>query len=58
MLQFEIKNFGENNWQRVSKSFFLSKLIDTFEVITPRLIEMLHGEEIVGYDCVYRIQNT
>ncbi|MGD8664004.1 MAG: hypothetical protein PVH37_29020 [Desulfobacterales bacterium] len=58
MPRFEIKNFGENHWQKVSEKFFLIKLTDNYEMITPILIEMLYGEEIVGYDCVYRIKNT
>jgi hypothetical protein len=58
MSKFEIKNFGENEWERVSKKFFLSKLKNTFEVISPILLEMFQGKEIVGNDCFYRIQDT
>ena len=37
--KFEIKNFSDNDWNRVSEKDFLLKLVDTFELITPVLSE-------------------
>ncbi len=55
--QFEIKDFIENDWKKVSEKEFLVKLVDTFELITPVLNEMFQGKEISTRDCIYRIQN-
>lgn len=58
MPQFEIKNVGDNGWQKISEEVFITKLIDNFKIISPILIEMLQGKEILSCDSVYRIQDT
>lgn len=55
---FEIKNFGGNDWNEVSEKEFLLKLADTFERITTILSEMFLGKEISTRDCIYRIQKN
>ena len=54
--QFEIKNFSENDWNRVSEKDFLFELMDTFELITPVLSDLLQGKEIITNFCIYRIK--
>jgi hypothetical protein len=54
--KFEIKNFSENDWNRVSEKDFLFKLMDTFELITPVLSDLLQGKEIITNFCIYRIR--
>jgi hypothetical protein len=54
--KFEIKNFSENDWNRVSEKDFLFKLMDTFELITPVLSDLLQGKEIITNFCIYRIK--
>ena len=54
--KFEIKNFNENDWNRISEKDFLLKLVDTFELITPVLSDLLQGKEIVTDLCIYRIK--
>ena len=53
--QFEIRNFGENDWNEVPEKEFLLKLADTFERIAPILSEMFQGKEISTPNCIYRI---
>ena len=54
--KFEIKNFSENDWNRISEKDFLLKLVDTFELITPVLSDLLQGKEIITNFCIYRIR--
>ena len=54
--KFEIKNFSGNDWNRVSETDFLLKLVDTFEPITPVLSDLLQGKEIITNFCIYRIK--
>lgn len=54
--KFEIKKFSENDWNRISEKDFLLKLVDTFELITPVLSDMLQGKEIITNFCIYRIR--
>lgn len=54
--KFEIKNFSDNDWNRVSEKDFLLKLVDTFELITPVLSDLLQGKEIITKFCIYRIK--
>lgn len=56
MPQFERKNLGGNDWEKMSEKEFLLKLADSFIQITPMLSEMLKGNEISAEDCIYRIQ--
>jgi len=53
--QFEIRNFGETDWNKVPEKEFLLKLAATFERIAPILSEMFQGKEISTRDCIYRI---
>ena len=53
--KFEIKKFSDNDWNRVSEKDFLLKLVDTFELITPVLSDLLQGKEIITNFCTYRI---
>jgi hypothetical protein len=54
--KFEIKNFSENDWTRVSEKDFLFKLVDTFELITPVLSDLVQGKEIITNFCIYRMK--
>ena len=54
--EFEIKNLNEDDWNRISEKDFLLKLVDTFELITPVLADLLQGKEIVTNLCIYRIK--
>ena len=54
--KFEIKNFSDNDWNRVSEKDFLLKLLDTFELITPVLSDLIQGKEIITKLCIYRIK--
>ncbi len=54
--KFEIKNFNENDWNRISEKDFLLKLVDTFELITPVLSDLFQGKEIITNFRTYRIK--
>ena len=54
--KFEIKNFSENDWNRISEKDFLLKLVDTFELITPVLSELFQGKEIITNFRIFRIK--
>ena len=54
--KFEIKNFSENDWNRISEKDFLLKLMDTFELITPVLSDLIQGKEIITNYRIYRIK--
>jgi hypothetical protein len=56
--QFEMKDFIQNDWKKVSEKEFLTKLAETFELIAPVLIEMFQGKEILTRDWIFRIQTS
>lgn len=56
MSKFEIKNFENDNWQRVSEVSALGILQKNFEQVTPKITEMLYGKEIETPDGVLRIK--
>ncbi len=54
---FEVKKFGEENWQEVSEKRALEKLIDSFDPVSPIIKKMLQGSEVVAEAEVYRIRS-
>jgi len=52
--RYEFKNLGENKWQTVSEKIVMQKLVDNFNPVTPIIIKMLSGEEIVTAQGIYR----
>jgi hypothetical protein len=52
--RYEFKNLGENKWQTVSEKIVMQKLVDNFNPVTPIIIKMLSGEEIVTSQGIYR----
>jgi hypothetical protein len=55
--QYEFKDFGSDDWQKVSESFVLEKLVDVFDPLTPLLAKMLKGKEISIPEGIFRIKN-
>ena len=53
---FEFKSLGEDKWQKVSEKMVLEKLIEYFDPITPVLIRMFEGDEIVTRREIYRVR--
>jgi hypothetical protein len=54
---FEVKKFGENNWQEVPEKMVLEKLVDYFNPVTPVITKLLQGNEVVAETEVYRIRS-
>ena len=53
---FEVKKFGEENWQEVTEKTALEKLVDHFNLVTPIISKMLKGNEVVTETEIYRIR--
>jgi hypothetical protein len=54
---FEVKKFGEDNWQEVPEKMALEKLVDHFNPVTPVIHKMLQGNEVVAETEIYRIRS-
>jgi hypothetical protein len=54
---FEFKKLGEDRWQKASEKMVLEKLIEYFDPITPVLMRMFEGNEIVTRREIYRVRN-
>jgi hypothetical protein len=53
---FEVKKIGEDTWQKTSEKMVLEKLIEYFDPITPALMRMFEGNEIVTRREIYRVR--
>jgi len=53
---FEVKDFDTDNWQWLSEVSALSILQKNFEQVTPKITEMLNGEEIKTPDGILRVK--
>ena len=54
--QFEVKFENENDWKKIPEKDLLLKLHQAFAVVTPILLRMFEGEEIVTASAKYRIR--
>ena len=57
MSQFQVKYLDEDDWQEVSETFVLEKLVGVFDRITPLLSEMIRGKEIITPEGFFRMKN-
>jgi len=55
--QYEFKDSNAEDWQQVSETFVLEKLVDVFDPLTPLLSEMLEGKEVITSEGVFRIKS-
>ena len=55
--QYEFKDSNRDDWQKVSESFVLEKLVDIFDPLTPLLAEMIQGKEIITPEGIFRMKN-
>jgi len=53
---FEVRKLGEANWRRASEKMVLEKLAECFDPVSPIIVEMLQGNEIVARQEIYRIK--
>jgi hypothetical protein len=55
--QYEFKDFNSDDWQKVSETFVLEKLVDIFDPLTPLLAEMVQGKEVITSEGFFRLKN-
>ncbi len=55
--QYEFKDSNRDDWQEVSETIVLGKLVDVFGRLTPLLSEMLQGKEIITPEGIFRMKN-
>ena len=48
--QYEFKDSNSDDWQRVPEKLVLEKLVDVFDPLTPLLVEMIQGKEVLIYN--------
>ena len=63
MSQFQVKYLDEDDWQEVSETFVLEKLVGVFDRITPLLAEMIRGNlsadpDSLGLSPSYQLHRT
>lgn len=57
MNQFEVKYFDEDaDWMKVSERLAMERISDYFDHVSPVLMELLAGKEIVTSDAIIRIK--
>jgi hypothetical protein len=55
--QYEFKDSNSDDWQSVSETLVLEKLVDVFDPLAPLLSEMLQGKEIATPEGIFRMKN-
>ena len=55
MSQFQVKNFDDDSWEEIPESYVLEKLVDQFGRVTPLIIEMTQGKEIIISNGIFRM---
>jgi hypothetical protein len=57
MTNWEVKYFAKDNWEQISEIAVLGYLVDSFDCLSPIIVEMLQGKEIAIADRVFRMKN-
>jgi len=55
MPSYEVKYHDKKNWEIISESKLLSKLLDVFDQVTPVIQEMIEGKQVPTPSAVFRI---
>lgn len=56
MSQFQVKYPDEDGWKEISESRVLGKFVDEFDRITPIIIQMVQGKQIITTDGIFRMK--
>jgi hypothetical protein len=56
MSQFQVKFPNEEDWNEISESKVLEKLVNEFDRITPVIIQMVRGKEIITTEGIFRMK--
>ena len=58
MSQFQVKYPDADGWKEISENRVLGKLVDEFDRITPIIIQMVQGKQIITTDGVFRMKEV
>jgi hypothetical protein len=53
---FEVKLTNDNDWKKIPEKELLLKLNQAYDFITPILLEMFDGEEVVTTSAKFRVR--
>jgi hypothetical protein len=56
MSQFQVKFPNEDDWKEISETKVLGKLVDEFDRVTPIIIQMVQGKEIITTEGIFRMK--
>ena len=56
MSQFQVKFPNDDDWKEISESKVLAKLVDQFDRVTPVIIQMVQGKEIITTEGIFRMK--
>ena len=56
MSQFQVKYSDEDGWKEISENKVLGKLVGEFDRVTPIIIQMVQGKQIITSDGTFRMK--
>jgi len=55
--RYEVKYHGTETWEDISELTLMQKLHDTYDRVTPEILNMLKGKEVQTPEAVYRLKS-
>ena len=57
MPKYEVRNVDGGRWEDLSEKNFMEKLVDIFDQVSPIMIDILHGKEVITPYGIFRLKN-
>ena len=57
MPQYEVRNIDGDHWEDISEKNFMETMVDTFDRVSPIMMDILHGKEVITPQGIYRLKN-
>jgi hypothetical protein len=56
MHRYEVKYFGNEEWQEISEIKMLESFFEVFERVTPAVEELIAGKQVLTSEAIYQIK--
>jgi hypothetical protein len=57
MPQYEVRFHDRAQWEEISEIELMHLLHESYDRVTPAILQMIEGEQVLTADAVYRLKN-
>jgi len=53
---YEVRYHNKKEWEELTETQLLHKLVETYDRVTPAIQQMIQGKEVLTVEAVYRLK--